>query len=65
MGFNVNIRQILTALPHSSPILLFAGYDNYIKSENVLYYLADNTGPQKKTVGSGMETILFFCIFSR
>ena len=26
----------------------------------------DNTGPQKKkTVGSGMETILFFCIFSR
>ena len=28
--------------------------------------LIDNTGPQKKrTVGSGMETILFFCIFSR
>ena len=26
----------------------------------------DNTGPQKKkSVGSGMETILFFCIFSR
>ena len=26
----------------------------------------NNTGPQKKkTVGSGMETIRFFCIFSR
>ena len=41
MGFNVNIRQILSALTYSWPILLFAGYVNYVKCENVLFYLAE------------------------
>ena len=37
------------------------------KTFDMFRFCIDYTGPQKKkkTVGSGMETILFFCIFSR